>query len=184
MIVKKAQRITFIAATTLALFFAAAITSQIFASTSQQTAHAQQQEQIFVATNMTGAKEVPPLRSTASGTATFVNNQTFIEYDLSVSGLYNATAAHIHQGRTGANGPIVVTLYSTTDRSPGLFGGYSGNITASMLEGPLRGQQLSALIDLMSSGQAYVNVHTIKNQNGEIRDQIAASSGNPTGLLT
>jgi hypothetical protein len=118
----------------------------------------------------------------ASGTTTLVNNQTVIDYDLSVSDLYNATSAHIHQGKAGANGPIVVTLYKTADPSPGLFGGYSGNITSSMLEGPLKGQQLSALVDLMSNGQAYANVHTIKNKNGEIRDQITLSTGNTTGL--
>jgi hypothetical protein len=119
----------------------------------------------------------------ASGSATFVNNQTFIDYDLSVSDLYNVTGAHIHQGRAGVNGPIVVTLYRTADPSPGLFGGYSGNITSSMLEGPLKGKQLSALVEILSSGQAYVNIHTIKNKNGEIRDQVAVSSGNATGLL-
>jgi hypothetical protein len=52
-----------------------------------------------------------------------------------------------------------------------------------MLEGPLKGKQLSALVEILSNGQAYVNVHTIKNQNGEIRDQVAVSSGNTTGLL-
>jgi hypothetical protein len=140
-------------------------------------------QEVFVASNMTGAKEVPPVNTTASGSATFVNNQTVIDYDLSVSDLYNVTAAHIHQGRAGVNGPIVVTLYKTADPSPGLFGGYTGNITSSMLEGPLRGQQLSALVDLLSNGQGYVNVHTIRNPNGEIRDQVVASSGNATGLL-
>jgi hypothetical protein len=47
----------------------------------------------------------------------------------------------------------------------------------------MRGMQLSALVDILSNGQAYVNVHTIKNKNGEIRDQVAVSSGNTTGLL-
>ena len=97
--------------------------------------------------------------------------------------MYNVTAAHIHQSGPGSNGPIIVTLYKTADPSPGLFGGYTGNITSSVFEGPLRGMQLSALVDLMSNGQAYVNVHTIKNQNGEIRDQIAVASGNPAGVI-
>ena len=183
MAIKRARQITITAAITLALFYTAVISSQNFLSITEQKTFAQQQEQIFVASNMTGAKEVPPVRTPASGSATFVNNQTFIDYDLSVSDLYNATAAHIHQGKAGVNGPIVVTLYKTTDRSPGLFGGYSGNITSSMLEGPLRGKQLSALVEIISSGQAYVNVHTIKNKNGEIRDQITLSSGNAAGLL-
>jgi hypothetical protein len=139
-------------------------------------------QETFVALNMTGANEVPPVNSTASGSAQFVNNQTFIDYEISASDLYNATSAHIHQGRAGSNGPIVVTLYSTTDPSPGLFGGFSGNITASSLEGSLKGHQLSELVDLMSNGQAYVNIHTIKYKNGEIRDQITEEAGNATGL--
>jgi hypothetical protein len=140
-------------------------------------------QEIFIASNMTGANEVPPVNSTASGIATFVNNQTFIGFDLAVSDLFNATAAHIHSGQNGTNGPIVVTLYNTTDPSPGLFGGYSGNITSSMLEGPLANQELSALVDLMNSRQSYVNIHTIKNKNGEIRDQIAQSTGNVTEII-
>jgi hypothetical protein len=180
MAIKRARQIIFTATITLALLYAAAVTSQNFLNTTKQTAFAQE---VFVASNMTGTKEVPPVRTLASGTTTFIINQTVIDYDLSVSDLYNATAAHIHQGRAGVNGPIVVTLYKTADPSPGLFGGYSGNITSSMFEGPLRGKQLSALVDLMSSGQAYVNIHTIKNKNGEIRDQVTASSGNATGVI-
>jgi hypothetical protein len=179
MAIKNVRRLTFITTVILALVYTAIITSQNFLDTAKHNAFAQE---VFIASNMTGAKEVPPVNSMASGTATLVNNQTFIDYDLSVSDLYNATSAHIHQGKAGENGPIVVTLYKTADPSPGLFGGYSGNITSSMLEGPLKGQQLSALVDLMSNGQAYVNVHTIKNKNGEIRDQVTLSSGNSTGI--
>jgi hypothetical protein len=178
--IKKVRQLTFAAAITVAISYAAIVTSQEFSNMFIQPALAQE---VFVASNMTGVKEVPPVRTVASGSANFVNNQTFIDYDLSVSDLYNVTGAHIHQGRAGANGPIVVTLYRTADPSPGLFGGYSGNITSSMLEGPLKGKQLSALVEILSSGQAYVNIHTIKNKDGEIRDQVAVSSGNATGLL-
>src|ERR671910_739941 len=178
--IKRARQLTFAAAITMALSYGAIVTSPDFSKTFIQPALAQE---VFVASNMTGTKEVPPVRTTASGAATFVNNQTFIDYDLSVSDMYNVTAAHIHQSGPGSNGPIIVTLYKTADPSPGLFGGYSGNITSSIFEGPLRGKQLSALVDLMSSGQAYVNIHTIKNKNGEIRDQVTASSGNATGVI-
>jgi hypothetical protein len=177
---RKAEQLTFATVIIVALSYAAIAVNSGPPNWTTQTAFAQE---VFVASNMTGAKEVPPVNTMASGSATFVNNQTVIDYDLSVSDLYNVTAAHIHQGRAGANGPIVVTLYKTADPSPGLFGGYSGNITSSMLEGPLKGMQLSALVDILSNGQAYVNVHTIKNKNGEIRDQVAVSSGNTTGLL-
>ena len=179
MAIKRARLLTFAAATTLALMYAGIVTSPNLLDTVNQRAFAQE---VFIASNMTGAKEVPPAKSMATGTASFLNNQTVIDYDLSVSDLYNATAAHIHQGKVGANGPIVVTLYKTSDPSPGLFGGYSGNITSSMLEGPLKGKQLAALVDLLGNGQAYVNVHTIKYKNGEIRDQVTVSSGNTTGV--
>src|SRR5919107_5361772 len=177
---RKAGQLTFATVIIVALSYAAIAVSPGSTNWTTQTAFAQE---VFVASNMTGTKEVPPVRTLASGTTTFVINQTVIDYDLSVSDLYNATAAHIHQGRAGVNGPIVVTLYKTADPSPGLFGGYSGNITSSIFEGPLRGKQLSALVDLMSSGQAYVNIHTIKNKSGEIRDQVTASSGNATGVI-
>jgi hypothetical protein len=177
---KRARQLTFTVIVAAALSYSATAMGLGYPNLFIEPAIAQE---VFVASNMTGSKEIPPVNTAASGSATFVNNQTVIDYDLSVSDLYNVTAAHIHQGRVGVNGPIVVTLYKTADPSPGLFGGYSGNITSSMLEGPLRGQQLSALVDILSNGQAYVNVHTIKNENGEIRDQVAVSSGNTTGLL-
>ena len=179
MAINKATLLSFAAAITLALSYAGIVASPNFFDNVNQRAFAQE---VFVASNMTGAKEVPPVKTMATGTASFLNNQTVIDYDLSVSDLYNATGAHIHQGKVGANGPIVVTLYKTSDPSPGLFGGYSGNITSSMLEGPLKGKQLAALVDLLGNGQAYVNVHTIKYKNGEIRDQVTVSSGNTTGI--
>jgi hypothetical protein len=48
-----------------------------------------------------------------------------------------------------------------------------GNITAANLEGPLAGQQLTDLIDIMDNGTAYVNVHTKDFPLGEIRGQIS-----------
>jgi hypothetical protein len=180
MLTKRKRVLTLTAAIAIALSTILVANYPGLLADTNQVAFAQE---IFVASNMTGANEVPPVNTTASGTATFVNNQTFIEFDLAVSDLFNATAAHIHRGQTGTNGPIVVTLYNTTDPSPGLFGGYSGNITASMLQSSLANQELSALVDLMNNGQAYVNIHTIENKNGEIRDQIAQSTSNATGII-
>ena len=69
--------------------------------------------------------------------------------------------AHIHQGKAGENGQPVAEL------SMG-----EGKITSSDLKGPLAGKQISDLVDLTKSGGAYVNVHTQRHQNGEIRGQI------------
>ena len=51
-----------------------------------------------------------------------------------------------------------------------------GKITSSDLQGQLAGKQISDLVNIIKSGQAYVNVHTDKNQNGEIRGQITSGS--------
>jgi hypothetical protein len=37
----------------------------------------------------------------------------------------------------------------------------------------LAGKQISALLDMIRSGGAYVNVHTTQNQNGQVRGQIS-----------
>jgi hypothetical protein len=116
--------------------------------------------------NLAGKNEVPPVDTKASGTAQFQLSADGkqIDYDLSTKDLNNFMMAHIHQGKAGDNGQPVVTL------SMG-----KGKITPADLQGPLTGKQLSDLVKLIESGEAYVNVHTQQNQNGEIRGQIAAA---------
>ena len=53
------------------------------------------------------------------------------------------TAAHIHKGKGGENGPVVVTLFKTNSpsaRADGLLS--QGTITSAKLEGPLAGKDL------------------------------------------
>ena len=86
----------------------------------------------------------------------------------------NITAAHIHSGKTGANGPILVTLFKTESPSSKPINGIlaSGNITNADLEGPMAGKTLIDLTKAMELGETYVNVHTEEHPNGEIRGQI------------
>ena len=78
-----------------------------------------------------------------------------------------------HQGKRGENGPIVVTLFkANTPAARVNCHLVNGSISNDMLEGPLKGKTVIELGDLMQSGQAYVNVHTTKNPNGEMRGQI------------
>lgn len=86
----------------------------------------------------------------------------------------NVTAAHIHSGKTGANGPILVTLFKTESPSSKPINGIltSGNITNADLEGPMAGKTLIDLTKAMELGETYVNVHSEEVPNGEIRGQI------------
>jgi hypothetical protein len=68
-----------------------------------------------------------------------------------------ATAAHIHQGAVGQNGPVIVTLVKTGTDVWGVPVGTS-----------LTDAQYQAYL----AGQLYVNVHTDANKGGEIRAQL------------
>jgi hypothetical protein len=47
-----------------------------------------------------------------------------------------------------------------------------GTITANGLTGDLMGKSLNDLVQIIKAGDAYVNVHTDANPDGEIRGQI------------
>ena len=85
-------------------------------------------------------------------------------------------AAHIHSGKQGENGPPIAGLFNPSMSGPptGAVNGLlkKGTLTSSDLSGSLAGKQISDLVNMIESGGAYVNVHTSKNQNGEIRGQI------------
>jgi hypothetical protein len=95
-------------------------------------------------------------------------------YTVNVTDIENVTAAHIHNGQVGENGPIVVTLFKEDTPTVAMTTGVlsEGNITATNLEGPMAGKLLSNLTSAMRNEQTYVNVHTQQNPNGEIRGQI------------
>lgn len=100
-----------------------------------------------------------------------------IFYQVMIARLNNTLMAHIHLGPPGEAGPVVVWLYPSgppPQLIPGEFNGVLGEgvITAANLVGPLAGQPLSALIQQIDAGNAYVNVHTELNPPGEIRGQI------------
>ena len=47
----------------------------------------------------------------------------------------------------------------------------STHITADKLEGPMAGKQLSDYLTAGANGSLYINIHTERNPNGEIRGQ-------------
>ncbi len=135
---------------------------------------AAQQTQDYDA-NLTGSMQVPPVTTNATGLAELEVNDDGdeISYDIQVEDIEGATQAHIHQGSEGENGDVVVSLFNSsepTDVNDGTL--EDGDFTSEDFVGPLQGQNMSALVELMDNGQAYVNVHTEANPDGEIRGTI------------
>ncbi len=66
---------------------------------------------------LTGAQAVPPVNTQASGRSSItVIGDKVVTRRVEVSNL-NATAAHIHQGPAGQNGPVIITLVKTAENA-------------------------------------------------------------------
>ena len=90
---------------------------------------------------------------------------TTLCYVLTVSKLSGATAAHIHEGAAGENGPVVVNLAAPAD----------GNAADCLTEGEAGkfvGDQTVADI-LAHPEDYYVNVHNPEFPGGAVRGQLA-----------
>jgi CHRD domain len=110
---------------------------------------------------MTGANEVPPADPDGTGTASIrlQAGEGRVCFSLSVANItLPATAAHIHVGAAGTNGPIVVPL-----TPPDATGHSSGCTNASRT---LVGQILA------NPSGYYANVHTTDYPAGAIRGQL------------
>jgi len=123
---------------------------------------------------LTPKEEVVSPKSKASGTAEFKLSKDgkTLSYKLHVKNIANARAAHIHKGKKGENGPALVGLFS--GERQGKFSGTlaEGTITEKELLGDLQGKPLDELLILIKAEDAYINVHTEANPDGEIRGQI------------
>ncbi len=97
-------------------------------------------------------------RASGSFSAKYVENKTgaTLTWKLTFSHLTgSAAAAHIHGGKPGVAGPVLVPLCGPCKN------GQTGKVKIS-----------KSVIAAMESGKAYINVHTAKNAGGEIRGQI------------
>lgn len=150
--------------TTFIFVVVSVIAFVVMMSPTSMAAVAQNPQQTFNA-KLSGNNEVPPVTTSATGMAEFQlsSDSKTLSYTLTANNIKPVTMAHIHQGKVGENGQPVAPL------SVG-----KGTITSSNLQGPLAGKQISDLVNIIKSGQAYVNVHTEQNKNGEIRGQISS----------
>ena len=124
---------------------------------------------------LSGGKVGPPVKTTAKGEAIFRLSKEGNEltYKLTVTNIENVTAAHIHDGKYGKNGPPIVSLFTGPKKEHEFTGTLAeGTITAKDLMGPLKGKLFSHFIQMIEDGHAYVNVHSETHPDGEIRGQI------------
>ena len=128
----------------------------------------------FVA-SLNGANERPnPITTNGRGFASFTLSGGTVSYVVTFSGLTAAPImAHIH-GPGNANQAVGVLVDFPTTGQTLNNGVLTGTFTAASIRAAA-GQpaiSLDSLLTLMRNGNAYVNVHTPLNPNGEIRGQI------------
>jgi CHRD domain/Bacterial Ig domain len=113
-----------------------------------------------VYTTLSGDNEVPPVSTSATGTASTTVDFAAgtVTIHVHATGLDDATGSHIHRAAVGENGPIVVPL----TQDPSDVGHWSA-VEQSVSESEL---------DDFESAAWYVNVHTPANPSGEVRGQI------------
>ncbi len=119
---------------------------------------------------LSGAHEAPPNNSTAAGKGSF-----WVHTDRTLSGVVEtsgmaATAAHLHLGGLGLNGPIAFELERTSSVGPVAIehmpvsgAGWSVPRSARFSE-----EQYRAYL----AGEIYVHVHSARFPEGEIRGQL------------
>lgn len=123
------------------------------------------QWRVFTST-IDGGQEVPPSGSAATGHAS-------LSFDLATSTLNwqishsvaNPTAAHLHAGAAGTNGPIEVTLDHTVNPMQG-----SATLT-------------TAQRNLLMNSNLYINIHSAAFPAGEIRGQVLTSGSRGEGII-
>jgi hypothetical protein len=124
---------------------------------------------------LSGNEVVPVVATKAIGAADFTLSADGKEltYILTLKDIENVTAAHIHTGLMGKNGGPVAGLFAGPKKE-GKFSGEiaKGTITNKGLVGPLAGKTIGDLVEMIKMGGAYVNVHTDKYPDGEVRGQI------------
>ena len=111
------------------------------------------------AADLRGVNEVPPADPDGVGTARISTDDATnrICTRLEVRNIGAVTAAHIHRGRAGVNGPPVVTLDAPDDNDSD----DCDDVADALLDEIKR-----------SPGNFYVNVHTAEHPDGAIRGQI------------
>jgi hypothetical protein len=124
---------------------------------------------------LTGGDENPIVLTGAVGTAELQIDPVAREIEVTIR-VFNlptgSTAGHIHAGPRGINGPVVVDFPIPTGRT--------GDFSLTFRVGPnsMRAQPavgvvtMDDVIQTITGGGGYVNIHSTTNPGGEIRGQL------------
>lgn len=131
-------------------------------------------------THLRGDEVVPPVATNGTGEAILYvgKGASRVGFKLLLAGLENVTAAHIHCGLEGVNGPAVAALYEGPPVSPRGTLAVGTVSDANLIARPASPvcpggvADAAAMIAKMRSGHAYVSVRTLAHPGGEIRGQI------------
>ena len=109
-----------------------------------------------VKVSLSGANEVPPVTTSATGEGTIsIADDGAVSGSVTTKGV-QGTAAHIHMAAAGKNGPVIVPFTKEGDTYKAAAGA------------KLNADQMKAF----KAGELYFNVHSAANPNGEIRGQL------------
>ena len=107
--------------------------------------------------NLTGAEEVPPSTTSASGIGMIsVAADRTLTASVTTSGVV-VTVAHIHEAPSGKNGPIIIPLVQSSE---------------SVWSVPPGVKLTDAQYASYVAGNLYFNMHSVAYRGGEIRGQI------------
>jgi len=142
--------------------------------------------------SMTGYAETPAAINSAGSGEFFIHvhpDRTALDYELRYRGLTGVTQSHIHFGRPGVSGSIVLYLCSNLAPPAGVPVPQSCPTSEAILTGTLTAANIvaqdtpgiaagdagfAAILNAIQDGSTYANVHTAAFPGGEIRGGIKA----------
>lgn len=138
-------------------------------------ASATQATTVVLTADLRAANEVPPVaaaEASCAGTVTVTLDRAAntARFESTITGCPATTAvtgAHIHEGATGANGPVRVD--TTVKAGDVVFAAASGKIT----KGPVNVDPAVMNAMIAQPSNFYFNVHSTANGAGVIRGQLA-----------
>jgi CHRD domain len=118
------------------------------------------------AAGLVGANEVGggDPDGTGSASITIDTGTNELCWDVKVSGISNAAAAHIHNAAAGANGPVKVDFAGALSGCLAIAAALSTDIVAN-------------------PANYYVNIHSSEHAGGAIRGQLSAPAAGPAGYF-